>query len=190
MTMSATPTPWMELLSRQFSNVHDEYGPNSQEVASAFWVLSRIKWLEHVGEPLNDDTITVVHSWNDALKIINRDLATRDPRYNIAGHLEVSCIRIDEIFERIPDRDIWWQAAREEAKHYAILGGIPQSRPRVDRDKVYEYLYEFVSMLLAEIIASPEAECTYFREQLLWFHAGRFPCGWEGDWPSGRMRVY
>jgi hypothetical protein len=45
-------------------------------------------------------------------------------------------------------------------------------------------------MLLAEIIGSPEAECTYFREQLPWFHAGRFPCGWDGDWPSGRMRVY
>ena len=45
-------------------------------------------------------------------------------------------------------------------------------------------------MLLVEIIASPEAECTYFREQLPWFHAGHFPCGWDGDWPSGRMRVY
>jgi hypothetical protein len=45
-------------------------------------------------------------------------------------------------------------------------------------------------MLLVEIVASPEAECTYFREQLSWFHAGHLPCGWDGDWPSGRMRVY
>jgi hypothetical protein len=71
-----------------------------------------------------------------------------------------------------------------------ILDGVPRSRPRADRDNVYEYLYEFVSMLLAEIIASPEAECTYFREQLPWFHAGHFPCGWDGDWPHGHMRVY
>ena len=29
-----------------------------------------------------------------------------------------------------------------------------------------------------------------FREQLAWFQVGRFPCGWDGDWPNGRMRVY
>ena len=64
------------------------------------------------------------------------------------------------------------------------------SRRRAGDDLLFEYLYEFISMLLVEIIASPEAECTYFREQLPWFHAGRFPCGWEGDWPNGRMRVF
>jgi hypothetical protein len=190
MSMSSTPIPWTELLSRRFSNIRDEYGPNSQEVASAFWVLSRTPWTEHAGEPLNDDAITVVRSWDDALKVLNKDLATRDRRYNAMGHLEAPCTRVDEIFERIPERDAWWQTAREEAKRYVILDGVPRSRPRADRDNVYEYLYEFVSMLLAEIIASPEAECTYFREQLPWFHSGRFPCGWEGDWPSGRMRVY
>jgi hypothetical protein len=44
-------------------------------------------------------------------------------------------------------------------------------------------------MLLVEII-TPEANCTYFREQLTWFQAGHFPCGWQGDWPTAKMRVY
>jgi hypothetical protein len=188
--MPSTRIPWTELLSRRFDNVGDEYGPNSQEVAWAFWVLSKTKWTEHAGELLSDDGITIVHSWDDALKILDRDLQTHDHRYNAMGHLEAPCERVDEIIERIPEREAWWQAAREEAKRYAVLGGVPQSRPRTDRDHVFEYLYEFVSMLLAEIIASPEAESTYFREQLSWFHAGHFPCGWEGDWPDGRMRVF
>jgi hypothetical protein len=190
MTMSSTPIPWTELLSRRFDNVSDEYGPNSQEVASAFWVLSKTKWTEHAGEPISDEGITVVRSWDDALKILDRDLQTRDARYNAMGHLEAPCERLDQIFERMPGRDAWWQAARDEAKRYAVLGGVPQSRPRADRDHVFEYLYEFVSMLLAEIIASPEVECTYFRAQLPWFHAGHFPCGWEGEWPNGRMRIF
>jgi hypothetical protein len=50
------------------------FGPNSQEVASAFWVLSKTKWTEHAGEPIRDEGITVVSSWDDALKILDRDL--------------------------------------------------------------------------------------------------------------------
>ena len=99
--------------------------------------------------------------------------------------------RIDPLVEQAPERKAWWQRAREEAKRYTVLRGwAPQTLAREQRDLIFEYLYEFVSMLLAETIASPEAECTYFREQLVWFHAGHFPCGWDGEWPNGRMRVF
>ena len=179
------PTPWTDLLSHRFSDVNEEYGPNSHVVVSALEALDETPWLEHVGGPLDESRVSVVRSWDDALTIFNKDR-----RYNINGLLEEACSRVDDVFERFPERDVWWQQAREEAKRYTLLGGIPKARPREDRDRMFEHLYEFVSMLLAEIIASPEAECTYFREQLAWFHAGRFPCGWEGDWPSGRMRVY
>ena len=188
--MTLMLTPWGDLLSKRFHNVGEEYGPNSQEVASALWVLNRTKWMEHAGEPLSGDGIIVVHSWDAALKHLNRDLLTRNRQYNATGQLEAPCARIDDIFERIPQRDTWWQAAREEAKRYTLLGGVPSSRPHAEQDLMYEHLYEYVSMLLAEIIASPEVECTYFREQLSWFHAGHFPCGWDGDWPNGRMRVF
>ena len=78
------------------------------------------------------------------------------------------------------ERDAWWQKAREDAKRYtALYGWIPDSLSQEHQDLLFENLYEYVSMLLAEIIASPDAECTYFREQLPWFHAGHFPCGYR-----------
>jgi hypothetical protein len=178
-------TPWADLLSHRFSDVSEEYGPNSHMVVSALEALDDTPWLEHVGEPLADSRVIVVQSWDDALTIFNRDRL-----YNVNGLLEAPCKSVDDVFERFPERDAWWQQAREEAKRYTLLGGIPRDRPREDRDRIFEHLYEFVSMLLAEIIASPEADCTYFREQLSWFHTGHFPCGWEGMWPSGRRRVY
>jgi hypothetical protein len=184
----AMPTPWTDLLSHRFSDVDEEYGPSSHAVVSALEALDETPWLEHVGEPLDDSRVEVVQSWDEALMIFNKD--RRDRRYNVMGLLEAPCSRIDDVFERFPERNAWWQHAREEAKRYTLLGGVPKSRPREDRDLMFEHLYEVVSMLLAEIIASPEAESTYFREQLAWFHAGRFPCGWDGNWPSGRMRVY
>jgi hypothetical protein len=130
--------------------------------------------------------VTVVKSWDDALKIFD-DF----PRYNINGVLQTPCDRVDPIFERLAERQAWWKNARQEAKRYTSLyGWVPDSLSRDHQELLFEHLYEYVSMLLAEIIASPDAGCTYFREQLTWFHAGHFPCGWEGDWPSGRMRVF
>ena len=187
-----THIPWTVLLSRRYTNVQEEYGPNSQAVASALMTLDKTRWLqqvgepwlEHIGEPLS--TVTLVRSWDEALTIFGDDL-----KYNLNGVLAAPCARVDDVFARLPEREDWWQKAREEAKRYTALGGwIPDSLSQEHQDLVFENLYEFVSMLLAEIIASPDTECTYFREQLPWFHAGHFPCGWDGDWPSGRMRVY
>jgi hypothetical protein len=190
----STQTSWTELLSRRFSNVKAEYGPHSQAVASAFAVLDKIEWLEHVGEPWLervDDTATetsivIVRSWDEALTIFGRD-----SRYNANGVLEAPCKCVDGVFERFPEREAWWQKAREDVKQYtALYSWIPDSLRQDQQDLLFENLYEFVSMLLAEIIASPDADCTYFREQLAWFNTGHFPCGWEGEWPSGRTRVF
>ena len=43
---SPTLTSWTELLSKRWSNVRDEYGLNSQAVASAFMALAKTRWLE------------------------------------------------------------------------------------------------------------------------------------------------
>ena len=191
--MTSTPMPWTELLSRRVSNIKEVYGPNSRQVIAAFSVLSETPWLDQVGEAwlehfdgLPDaDGLIVVHSWNEALTIFDDGL-----RYNINGLLQAPCDRTDDALSLFPERTTWWQSARNDVKRYIALSGIPDALPQERQDLLFEHLYEYVSMLLVEIIASPEAACTYFREQLTWFHAGRFPCGWDGDWPSGRMRVF
>jgi hypothetical protein len=191
--MTPTPLiPWADLLSKHWSNVNDEYGPNSQEVASALVALDKSRWLEEVGKPWQDcaggapGSVTIVRSWDEALTIFGEEL-----RYNANGVLEAPCARVDPVLERFPERKAWWQKAREQAKRYtAFSAWIPDHLPQEQQDLLYENLWEYVSMLLVEIIVSPEAGCTYFRGQLPWFHAGHFPCGWDGDWPSGRMRIY
>src|SRR4051812_1867353 len=118
-------------------NVSDEYGPNSQAVASALMALSDTRWLERVGESLEPNpgqlSLTDVHavnSWDDALKIFD-DF----PHCNIHGILQAPCKRVDPIFERLPQREEWWQRAREEAKRYAALySWVPDSLSRDHQD--------------------------------------------------------
>jgi hypothetical protein len=188
----ATPVPWRELLSRQYTNISDQYGPHSQAVASALMAIGETRWLKNVGEPWFEsalepiDQVTIVKSWDEALTIFN-DF----PRYNINGVLQAACDPIDKAFEDHPDLEGWWQKAREDAKQYsALMGWIPRTISQEHRELMFEHLWEFVSMVLAETIASSQVECSYFRAQFSWFHAGHFPCGWQGDWPDGRVRVY
>jgi len=55
-----------------------------------------------------------------------------------------------------------------------------------------DYMHEYIRLLFIEIYAGDvdEPRCTYFRDQLGWFAAGFLPCGWDGTWPVGRLRVF
>ena len=190
--MSISPIPWQTLLSERFGNISDQYGPNSHAVGAALMTLADTPWLRHVGEPWLESAaepqsqLTIVKSWEDALFIFD-DF----PRYNINGVLQAACDPCDRVVDGDPAREAWWQRAREDAKQYtSLMGWIPRTLSQEHRELMYEYLYEYISMLLAEIIAAPEANSTYFREQLTWFRAGHFSCGWDGDWPYGRLKIF
>ncbi len=149
-------------------------------------MLGEIKWFRRAGAP-KPGNVAAVPSWEAALA----PLQTRNaPRYGPNGHLlppSLACIEVVESSVYGP----LWQRAREDAFDYCNVGPyLPQALPEVARDFLDEYVYEFVSFLLAEIIGAEQLQTAYFREMLAWFHAGYFPCGWEGAWPEGRRRVY
>src|SRR5882672_8829799 len=106
--MTTTLIPWSDLLARRSRDVSDQYGPNSQVVANAFVALSEIPWLTHVGESLEDERITVVRSWDEALKIFD------DNQYNLNGVLQAAYLPTEEILHKMPQGDSWWQRARTD----------------------------------------------------------------------------
>ncbi len=189
-----TPTPWTELLGHVYEDTHEEYGPHTQAVWSAFAALKETRWLSRVGEPVAS-TVIVVQSWDEAIKIFED---VEGAKYGPNGHLIEPVTRVKRIIAS-PRERVWWEQARQDTTRFTDYWGyIPAwmstktsaVAERTYEEVVGEYLYEFMSWLLAEIIAGDEARSTYFREQLEWFHAGHFPCGWEGNWPGGKMRVF
>jgi hypothetical protein len=80
------------------------------------------------------------------------------------------------------------RAARFDTCH--VPPYIPRELRADQRDVIDEYVYEYVSFLLAEIIGADVVGSVYSRAMLAWFHAGRLPCGWCGACPRGRVRVY
>ncbi|KAB2896280.1 MAG: hypothetical protein F9K40_14780 [Kofleriaceae bacterium] len=86
-----------------------------------------------------------------------------------------------DIAPAIPS-DVWPDAKELEESGPAIYA----------MTTIGDYLHEYIRLLFIETYAGDvdEPRCTYFRDQLGWFMAGLLPCGWEGDWPRGRLRVF
>jgi hypothetical protein len=127
-----------------------------------------------------------VTSWEEACEIFDDPNA----RYSAGGHLLVIVERYELFLDEHPELESWWRAALDVAVEQVASRWPPSDLPRARREQLFDYCQTYVPKLLGEIVVGSLIDCTYFREQLQWFHAGHLPCGWEGDWPSGRMRVF
>jgi hypothetical protein len=179
-----TPTEsWRELLADQWEDVTDQFGPRSQAVWSAIEAICELRWFEQVGRPLEGAEVEFVDGWKRALSVFDDG-----GRYDLKGHLKDPVELVWPITQE--PRAMWWRAAREAATAtYTFAGFLPKNLDEQTRDLLWDHLHAYVSLLLAEVLAGDEVGCTYFREQLGWYAAGHFPCGWSGDWPRGRHRV-
>jgi len=183
---------WKEILADRWEGVDGLYGPHSHEVWSAVEYFSETKWFAHVGAPIEPNAgVVQVSGWKDACSIFARFAKGPNGPYDMFGHL-AAAVELVHPVTTDPIEGAWWQEARNEAANRAIFSA---HTPKAIEESLFEvpllkYLFEHMSWALAEIIGSAHVSSTYFREQLQWFSAGHFPCGWEGSWPSGRMRVF
>jgi hypothetical protein len=124
-------------------------------------------------------------SWAEGLSVFDDD-ATR-----VAGVLLAPASELDRVRARAPQRLEWLQGI------WALISrGVELVPPAIpDRDAMFElvltdYIHDFAKSVATEVLYDDLTTSTYFREQLQWFCAGYFPCGWEGSWPGGAMRVF
>jgi hypothetical protein len=183
---------WQELLGDKWDLSEAEetkFGSHAHELYSAFEVLGEVEFFGRVGEPLpTTEECLRVSSWRDTLTVLNDD----GTRYSPNGHLWGPLRRIETLIEK-PEAYALWQRAVHKLREYFPedrTKNLPADLDEIDRDHVSLHLWEYGISLVAEILFAEELEMTYFREQLAWYYAGRFPCGWEGDWPLGKLRVF
>lgn len=185
---------WLDILS----SPNEQFGPNSLHVYKALSVMENIEWLKHVGEPLQEPfaNVTLVGSWDEALSIYAPS-DEDEARYTNRGTLLVARERLMNDITSSPEPTSWWYSANTRA--LALIASRPvgidhyyRGTPEHICDAVdlsaRANIYDWAMLLLGEIIVSPSY--TYFRDQLPWYCAGRYPCGWDGNWPEGRMRIY
>ena len=179
---------WEELLSfERFDEYSDEYGPNTQAVVNCFETLDTISWFAAVGAETPNLDVEGVNTWGEALApIIDRKAG----KYGEDGHLVGPGERVASALRLDPYQDAYAAAFADVEEFVDYEGYIPSYFDKPQRAFMKTHLDNWVRNLLVEIIASKDVESTYFRELLPWYEAGHFPCGWDGEWPKGRIRVF
>lgn len=186
---------WSSLLAHAPGDLDDvlripsleAFGPHTSHLLAAIQTLRDIAWYRHVAEPIDRARNVIrVMSWSDALQVLD-DTA----HYVVGGCLIGPWDEMHRCDDEYPERHDWWLAARQLITGAAHIESPQVEGLDIEHDLLLtDYVYDFLNLLMMEIVFSDATDCTYFREQLEWFHAGHFPCGWEGDWPIGRMRVF
>ena len=179
---------WEELLTFEtFSDYKDEYGPHTQAVVNCFETLDTISWFSQVGAEHPGRPEQRVDTWSDAL-----DPLFHKPTdaYDQDGHLRepselIEGLRNKRGFTKWNKSAISAVAAYTEYNHY-----IPSYFEKNEVGFMKRYMDKYFEHLLIEIITADEHDCTFYRQQLTWWEAGHFVCGWVGEWPEGVLRVF
>jgi hypothetical protein len=65
-----------------------------------------------------------------------------------------------------------------------------QAKHGLDIALVHSVRWDILGALMENAYLRSGHSAFFFLEMLTVYEAGRFPCGWQGEWPKGRLLVY
>ena len=181
---------------------NNEYGPNGDAVAQFIQSLADIAWFEQAGQPLDPE--------DNARQVDFHFIAERDSQpYSGWGTclaeadqaidrllFDHSLIGVqDAVQQAIRIENLWDEDAASD--FYEMLDETYGDPDIGYYGNSYTYPHELVSLpdrivrcAALEIAVAPFAELSFFQGIMPWFQRGHWPCGWEGDYPEGRLIVW
>lgn len=175
-------------------------------MAAARERLLTIEWLANIGQPSDrDHEVDRVDTIDDALAMFGAYLQ-RERRLAGVG-ANGTLARPADALLAFADQHPDLYAAPNAAAHAALdamgnyhgtAGAAIAARMGPDVETIEadiaagDYVTDYVRFLFLEIAFGDRlaTRSTYFRDQLAWWVAGFFPCGWSGSWPEGRLRIF
>lgn len=166
--------------------------------------LREAPWLANLGQASQrDDDVLRVKAWPEALRMFTEASADDEHATGSSGILNAPfwlLLRRLDADERLNRQtaDASNHALDALIGYYSAVGEgacahLPPGEDTFETEiALGDYVHRYIQLLFIEIYAGDIAEprCSYFRDKLGWFLAGLLPCGWEGKWPQGRLRVF
>jgi hypothetical protein len=154
--------------------------------AKTLELLKKADWFSRVGRP-DPIPVKVLSSWDEAVAS-SRSKPWRDLCLDMAD------IYLQKVLERSPARFQTWMDAPREAEG-AIRALIEEKSKKIVKmiqhpHDLLNTLFWDVGHLLIEIELSDVCPADFYADLGRWYVKGRFPCGWEGAPPNGRLVIY
>ncbi len=148
--------------------------------------FGKLDWFCHSGEPVLG--VQMAKSWKEAI-------ATCQSKHSANVQLESKNLLTENLCFRFPDR--------YHGKWNPLVVRVSKKTDRIVFEKILSSTHcpklpkrvvDAIQWDLTGIIMELEyadlVPPRFFAERAKWYLAGHFPCGWEGDFPKGRLIVY
>jgi hypothetical protein len=191
----------------------ERYGPSGHHVAQYIEDLSAGFWFDQLGKPDPADG-TVLRLWERASaaaamgysltddgsegELWDLEAATADTRllrfFAMLSEIDsqnvalVGANGLQHCLQNAVDDalDKLHEVHPEEEDHFEFIGVIPEER---------SHEWEFTTAahcehIATELVVAHLTPIHLFRDMWYWYSRGHWPCGWEGEWPEGRLMVF
>jgi len=154
--------------------------------AATLETLERAVWFSKVG--IKDTKVAIVlSSWQEAI-----DHCSAPEWEDLC--LEATNQYCERIVERSLDRWRKWNQTVDEIKRFTEPLVSTKIAAVVEQHKLPRVFQSVVSWDILFVCMEAEYSDVYppgfFADQAHWYVRGHFPCGWEGEFPKGKLIIY
>jgi hypothetical protein len=148
--------------------------------------LEQANWFSCVGN-LDTEAAKVLSSWDDAIE----HCSTLDWE-NLC--LEAANQYCERLREKSPSRFSQWNKVVDEVKPFAIEMVQRKCRTVVENHGLPKPFRDCVDWDILHLLLEAEFADVFppgfYASQAFWYLRGHFPCGWDGEFPAGRLVIY
>lgn len=148
--------------------------------------LRQAAWFASVGQPASEN-VSVLQSWREAVESCSSD-TWEDLLLEAANQYR------ERLNERNPRRFMLWNQCADELKPIVVALVAEKTRWIEQAHKLAPVFRETVEWDMLHVCMEAEFADVYppgfFASQAYWYVQGRFPCGWDGEFPDGKLIIY
>ncbi len=149
-------------------------------------ILRTADWLSNLGQAVEDPSVVVVQSWEEARSLMEGD-------WDIVLHETCNAFRIALVTKDKNAFQTWDAVAPEiEQTVESLIQEKFNSIPRSERQP--PYLEEGIALYLTYGLLEQEYESyvrpNFYTWLMFWISRGRMPCGWIEEFPNGQLVIF
>ncbi len=184
------------------NKAEDEYGPNWELVDGYLKEIHKGFLFENLGKTDRADaTVQRIWDWGvfqEAMDYSLEDASPDNCRYlAFLSQCDDAHFRNKALAAEHGRTEHLKNAAGEASEGYAceVGGNEAPGYYRLARTVEPDYYWEasvhhHCIYIACEMVVADLTDVHLLRDMWYWYRAGHWPCGWEGEWPDGRLIVY
>ncbi|WP_223652619.1 hypothetical protein [Hymenobacter psoromatis] len=156
------------------------------EARDAFHIIERADWFSAVGQP-REGPFIILQSWDEAIEQCGSDEWD-------ALTLEAANRYGEAVLRRDIERYRQWNTVAADVRQVVLPLVERRIRPLcaalglpaiVESCIRWDLIHFGIECEFAEVFPPG-----FFADQIYWYTQGRFPCGWQGEFPEGKLVLY